>query len=198
MGEQLGATHLIEGSVRKAGDRVRITAQLIRADDGTHVWSENYDRQLTDIFAIQEEIARAIASSLRMPLGLEPGQNLVTSRNIDPETYQEFLRILAKERAGASDAGKRSKLWRNCSIAPRISPGLGLSCPTRIWEPQTVSTSRQSRWPKKCASNCRPCLIRPKRRRVRPSGSMPPRSLLTAPLSRSRSIGTIGSPRKIF
>ena len=61
IGEQLGATHLIEGSVRKAGDRVRITVQLIRADDGTHVWSENYDRQLTDIFAIQEDIARAIA-----------------------------------------------------------------------------------------------------------------------------------------
>jgi TolB-like protein len=56
--------------VRKAGDRVRITAQLIKVYDATHLWSENYDRQLTDIFQIQEEIARAITTSLRTPLGL--------------------------------------------------------------------------------------------------------------------------------
>ena len=71
----LGATHLIEGSVRKAGTRVRITAQLIKADDGTHIWTENYDRELTDVFAIQEDIASAIAGALRMPLGLKPGEN---------------------------------------------------------------------------------------------------------------------------
>ena len=95
MGKELGATHLIEGSVRKAGDRVRITVQLIKADDGTHVWSEDYDRQLTDIFATQEDIARAITTSLRMPLGLKPGENLVNNRNIDPESYQQFLRAHA-------------------------------------------------------------------------------------------------------
>ena len=72
MGEQLGATHLIEGSVRKAGNRVRITAQLIKADDGTHVWAENYDRELADVFAVQEEIATSIASALNMQLGLAP------------------------------------------------------------------------------------------------------------------------------
>jgi len=55
IGQQLNATHFIEGSVRKAGERVRITAQLIKADDGVHIWTETYDRQLTDIFAIQEE-----------------------------------------------------------------------------------------------------------------------------------------------
>src|SRR5262249_48922446 len=60
IGQQLHATHFIEGSVRKAGDRVRVAVQLIKADDGTHVWAEDYDRQLTDIFAIQEDIARAI------------------------------------------------------------------------------------------------------------------------------------------
>jgi len=60
IGQQLHASHFIEGSVRKAGDRVRITVQLIKADDGTHIWSEDYDRQLTDIFATQEDIADAI------------------------------------------------------------------------------------------------------------------------------------------
>jgi TolB-like protein len=106
IGQALSATHLIEGSVRKAGDRVRITAQLINADDGTHLWSENYDRELTDIFAIQEDIARAIATSLRMPLGLKPGQNLVSTRNIDPEIYQEFLRIRARASTALGNASR--------------------------------------------------------------------------------------------
>jgi adenylate cyclase len=92
VGQALGATHLIEGSVRKAGTRVRITAQLIKTDDGTHIWTENYDRELTDVFAIQEEIATAISGALRMPLGLAPGERLVGNRSIDPESYQQFLR----------------------------------------------------------------------------------------------------------
>src|SRR5258705_6383700 len=95
MGDELGATHLIEGSVRKAGTRVRITVQLIKADDGTHVWSEDYDRDLTDIFSVQEDIARAITTSLRMPLGLKPGENLVNNRSIDSESYQQYLRASA-------------------------------------------------------------------------------------------------------
>ena len=95
IGQRLNATHLIEGSVRKAGDRVRITVQLIKADDGTHLWSENYDRQLTDIFAIQEDIARTVTTSLNMSLGLNPGQNLVDNRSVDSELYEKFLRAKA-------------------------------------------------------------------------------------------------------
>jgi adenylate cyclase len=95
IGEQLNATHLIEGSVRRAGSRVRITAQLINARDGTHIWSENYDRELTDIFAIQEDIARTITASLNMSLGLKPGENLVNNRNIDAQSYQQFLQAKA-------------------------------------------------------------------------------------------------------
>jgi TolB-like protein/tetratricopeptide (TPR) repeat protein len=92
MGDELGATHLIEGSVRKAGNRVRITAQLIKADDGTHIWAEDYDRELTDVFAIQEDIARAITASLHMTLGLKPGENLVNNRAIDSDSYGKMLR----------------------------------------------------------------------------------------------------------
>ena len=92
IGQSLSATHLIEGSVRKAGDRLRITVQLIKADDGTHLWSENYDRQLTDTFAIQEDIARTVTASLNMSLGLRPGENLVINRGIDTESYDQFLR----------------------------------------------------------------------------------------------------------
>ena len=98
IGQALSATHLIEGSVRRDGNRLRITAQLIKADDGTHIWAENYDRQLTDVFAIQEDIARAIAGALRMPLGLRPGETLVAYRPADQETYELYLRAKAAVR----------------------------------------------------------------------------------------------------
>jgi TolB-like protein/Flp pilus assembly protein TadD len=103
IGQALGATHLIEGSVRKAGTRVRITAQLIRADSGAHLWTENYDRELTDIFAIQEEIAQAIAGALRVPLGLPQGGSLVSNRTDDLESYQQYL--LARSLVRARGAG---------------------------------------------------------------------------------------------
>jgi TolB-like protein/tetratricopeptide (TPR) repeat protein len=99
IGQSLSATHLIEGSVRRAGERVRITAQLIDANDGTHVWTENYDRQLTDIFAIQEDIATAIAAALRVPLDLQPGGTLVSNRSVGPEPYERYLRAKALVRA---------------------------------------------------------------------------------------------------
>jgi adenylate cyclase len=95
VGRALGATHLIEGSVRREGDRVRITAQLIEASRGVNVWTESYDRQLASVFATQEDIATAIARALRMPLGLKPGERLVSSRNIDQESYQQYLRAKA-------------------------------------------------------------------------------------------------------
>jgi len=103
VGNSLGATHLIEGSVRKAGDQLRISAELVRADNGVTIWSNSYDRQLKDVFAIQEDIARAITASLRMPLGLKPGENLVNSRTKDESTHEEFLRAKAlyRSRGGA-------------------------------------------------------------------------------------------------
>src|SRR5262249_53773949 len=64
----LGVANIVEGSVRRAGRRVRISAQLIATNDGTHLWSERYDREMADIFAVQDEIARAIATALRVQL----------------------------------------------------------------------------------------------------------------------------------
>ncbi len=69
---QLGVAYVVEGSVRKAGDRVRITAQLISAADGFHLWSESFDRELKDVFALQDEIAGIIAGKLQLTLGAAP------------------------------------------------------------------------------------------------------------------------------
>ena len=69
VGESLKVTTVLEGSVRKSGNRVRIMAQLISVSDGYHLWSERYDRELKDIFDLQDEIARTIANRLKVSLG---------------------------------------------------------------------------------------------------------------------------------
>jgi TolB-like protein len=122
IGQTLGATHLIEGSVRKAGDRLRITAQLVRADNGLQVWSENYDRALTDVFAIQEDIAEAIATSFQMTLGLKPGQTLITNRIADPKLYEQYLRGRAQLRLRAG-ADMFNTLEDLVARAPAFAPG---------------------------------------------------------------------------
>jgi TolB-like protein/Flp pilus assembly protein TadD len=87
IGQKLGAGHLLEGSVRKAGTRVRITAQLVEARGGTHVWSETFDRKLTDVFAVQQEIAQSVATALQASL-VPAGANRTTT----PEAYDQYLR----------------------------------------------------------------------------------------------------------
>jgi eukaryotic-like serine/threonine-protein kinase len=88
--EALGVVHVLEGSVRKAGNRIRVTAQLITAADGTHLWSERYDRELADIFAIQDEIAQAIAGALEMKLAGTPAHRRRYTPNL--AAYEAFLR----------------------------------------------------------------------------------------------------------
>lgn len=100
--KQLGVNHILEGSVRKAGDQVRITAQLIEANTDRHIWSETYDRELVDIFAIQDEISDAIVIVLKEKLmGKEeatPSENFVTSTT-NPAAYTAYLQAF--------------QLWRN-------------------------------------------------------------------------------------
>ncbi|MFC1702563.1 adenylyl cyclase, partial [Pseudomonadota bacterium] len=92
IGEQLGVANILEGSIRKANNRVRITAQLVTASDGFHLWSETYDRELTDIFAIQDEIARAITDALAIELNLaDTGQSLVSVSTSNMEAYDRYL-----------------------------------------------------------------------------------------------------------
>ena len=69
--EMLGVRTILEGSVRRAGSRIRVTAQLISADDGSHLWSERYDREMADVFALQDEIAGAIATALTRKLTVQ-------------------------------------------------------------------------------------------------------------------------------
>jgi len=86
----LGVAHLVEGSVRRQGDRLRITAQLVRAEDDQRLWADSFDRQLTDVFSVQEEIAQAIADALGETLGVRAVQ--VRRATDDLEAYELYLR----------------------------------------------------------------------------------------------------------
>ncbi len=92
IGRALDVETVLEGSVRRAGDRVRITAQLIDASDGYHIWSQEYDRRLDDIFAVQDEIAGAIVDALAVSLGVEEARDLYLGGTADVEAYELYMR----------------------------------------------------------------------------------------------------------
>jgi len=117
---KLGVAHVLEGSVRKAGNRVRITAQLIEAGSDVHMWSETYDRELVDIFAIQDEIAREVVKALHIQLlGETPS---ATSTNI--EAYKLYLRgkhfasLKTRESWGSSIIAYQESIALDANFAP--------------------------------------------------------------------------------
>jgi TolB-like protein len=158
IGEALGAGYLIEGSVRKAGDELRVTAQLIKAEDGTHLWTENYDRQLSNVFAIQEDIAQAIAGALRVPLGLQQGETLVSNRTSNLEAYQQYLRARALLHGLFFEEGRRilesvvasdpsfAPAWAELSIAYALLPTMNPAL--RRGPIEEARRLVQSEWPK--------------------------------------------------
>jgi serine/threonine protein kinase/tetratricopeptide (TPR) repeat protein len=92
IGERLNVATVLEGSVRRTGDRLRITAQLVNVADGYHLWSERYDREMHDIFAVQDEIARSIASRLKVSLENVKERSLVRAGTQNLEAYQLYLK----------------------------------------------------------------------------------------------------------
>ena len=92
VGRKLGVANVLEGSVGRDGNHVRITAELVKADDGFQLWSQTYDREITDIFAVQDEIARAATQALQVKLLGSNGQPVAsTLRSANPEAYQVYL-----------------------------------------------------------------------------------------------------------
>jgi len=119
----LRVAHVLEGSVQRSGDRVRITAQLIRADDGFHVWSESYDRTLSDIFTIQDEIATSVSGALTHSL---LGGDVVAIVSIDTENigaYDAYLRALSDiaTHSYASLASAEQQLKQALALDPGFS-----------------------------------------------------------------------------
>jgi serine/threonine-protein kinase len=146
IGDKLNVSAVLEGSVRRAGNRVRITAQLINVNDGYQLWSERYDRELTDIFAIQDEIATAIANRLAATLRAGVDTSLVRPTTSNIEAYELYLkaRTLMKER-GPSLLVAIDLFEQAVALDPAFAPALahlaqalilssfwGMSAPDRV------------------------------------------------------------------
>ena len=99
MAKALGVRYVLEGSVRKAGNRVRVTAQLIDSSNGGHVWANRFDRDLTDIFAVQDELTQEIVAALKLKLTVGEQDRLARGRAVNVEAYELFLR--GREQASA-------------------------------------------------------------------------------------------------
>jgi adenylate cyclase len=128
IGETLGVTYLLEGSVRKSGEQLRITAQLIKAVDGYHLWSETYDRELKDIFTIQNNIAKAVTTALSVTLGVGEFSRPGMTRNM--EAYDEYLRAYSNYLKYTPDS--RLAAIDQLKHALDIDPDYGLSW-VRLW-----------------------------------------------------------------
>jgi TolB-like protein len=110
IGQRLGVSHVLEGSVRKAGDQIRVTVQLIEAATDAHIWAENYDRKLDDVFAIQSEIALAIADQLKLTLSPELQANLSERPTQNQAAYALYLRALEEGRTWRGSDGFKSMI----------------------------------------------------------------------------------------
>jgi len=114
IGQRLSATNLLEGSVRKSGARVRITAQLVEAEGGSHLWSQEFDRELTDVFVVQEEIAHAVVAALKVKLLPAAREE---PRAANPEAYDLYLVGRAFLARGSGDAYQRAVQALRKSVA---------------------------------------------------------------------------------
>jgi adenylate cyclase len=119
---ELGVSHVLEGSVRKAGGRVRITAQLIDGASGEHAWAERYDRDLTDIFALQDEISEAIVKALKLKLLPEEKQAIERRGTDSAEAYDLYLMTLQYRWAGNFGVSRDEAIIRLASRAVEIDP----------------------------------------------------------------------------
>jgi len=123
----LKVKHVLEGSVRKSGSKLRITAQLIQADTGYHLWSQTYDRELTDVFAIQDEISAAIGEALKVELALGPDQPQAAPRVVESSNtaaYEAYLRgrHLVNQRGRSNMTAAVEDLKRAVRLDPDFAP----------------------------------------------------------------------------
>ena len=128
---QLGVAHILEGSVQKSGDAVRVNVQLIRAANDSHVWADTFDRKLTDIFSVESEVAKAIADQLRAHLSGQEEQVIAAKPTDNPEAYDAYLRGLAYTlKAGgvtpANSLGAQKYLREAVRLDPKFALGWAL------------------------------------------------------------------------
>ena len=125
---QLGVANILEGSVQKSGDAVRVNVQLIKAANDSHLWADTFDRKLTDIFSVESEVAKAIAEQLRAHLTDREEQVIAAKPTGNPEAYDAYLRGLAYTlKAGANDPVNALGAQKYLKEAVRLDPKFALA-----------------------------------------------------------------------
>src|ERR1043166_2031925 len=127
IGRQLGVANIVEGSVQKSGGQVRVNVQLIKAATDAHLWADIYDRQLTDIFTVESEIAKAIAEQLRAKITGSEGQIIAARPTDNPEAYDAYLRGLAYTLKTQNTPGNFLGAEKHLKEAVRLDPKFALS-----------------------------------------------------------------------
>jgi TolB-like protein/class 3 adenylate cyclase/Tfp pilus assembly protein PilF len=123
---QLGVAHILEGRVQKSGDAVRVNVQLIKAANDSHLWAETFDRELTDIFSVESEVAKAIADQLRVKLTGQEEQIIAAKPTDNPEAYDAYLRGLAYNMETTYTPANALAAQRYFREAVRLDPKFGL------------------------------------------------------------------------
>jgi serine/threonine protein kinase/Tfp pilus assembly protein PilF len=127
IGRQLGVAHILEGSVQKSGDAVRVNVQLIKAANDSHLWADTFDRKLTDIFLVESEVAKAIAEQLRAKLTGEEEQVIAAKPTDNAEAYDAYLRGLAYNLKTLNTPAKALGAQKYLREAVRLDPKFALS-----------------------------------------------------------------------
>jgi len=142
---ELGVAHVLEGSVRRAGERLRVTAQLIRASDGFHLWSENYDRDAADVIDVQEDLAIKIAGAMETTMDPEALRNMLSAGTQSIDAYQAYLRGIAKT-IQASTSGEDEQILSAYELfekARKVDPGFSAAHyqAAQFWASQSSPTN---------------------------------------------------------
>src|SRR5947199_3457883 len=125
--KQLGVAHIVEGSVQKSADAVRVNVQLIKAANDSHLWSETFDRKLTDIFSVESEVAKAIAEQLRAHLSGQEEQVIAAIPTDNPEAYDAYLRGLAYSLRTSNTPANALGAQKYLREAVKLDPKFALS-----------------------------------------------------------------------
>ena len=125
--KELGVAHLVQGSVQRAGDQVRVNVQLIKAQTDSHLWADTFDRKLTDIFSVETDIARGIAEALQAKLTGREEQALTVKPTNNPEAYDTYLRGLAFEARGIYSVDNARKAIDSYKRAVQLDPNFALA-----------------------------------------------------------------------
>ena len=125
--KQLGVANLLEGSVQKTNDQVRVNVQLIRAANDSHLWAETFDRKLTDIFSVESEVARAIADQLRVKLTGQEEEVIAAKPTNNPQAYDAYLRGLAYALKTGNTPANMLAAQKHLKEAVRLDPKFALA-----------------------------------------------------------------------